>query len=110
MKYRMATPAPRFKIYKGTPRHDAGDICKTCRYAQVMRGQADSTERTYCSQIDQLVSRIVECSSHDDKSKPSLYDMRQIAWALRTSSSGNAIGFVGPKDRAKYKDLEDFDV
>jgi hypothetical protein len=54
-----------------------------------------------------LDMRVVECSRYGNRSEPSLYDMRQIAWVLQTDSRRQKIGFIRAKQwERKYEDEE----
>jgi len=87
--------SPLVKIQRGT-RSDGDRLCDTCHSATIIRGAADSDETVYCLQINQRVvpTRVVECSRYQDKSKPTLWDMEQIAWVLVTKGAGKQIGFM----------------
>ncbi len=51
--------------------------------------------------------KVVECTNYDDKSIIPLYEMKAIAWVLRTDKSGKKIGFVDPSQRRGDKQLAD---
>ena len=72
------------------------------------KGTADSDERIYCLIMERdLKTRVVECNRYVDRSAPSLWEMKQIAWVLNTESKREAIGFVRAKEwERKHQDEE----
>ena len=72
----------------------------------MQRGPSDSDERIYCTLMERNVGmRVVECSRYADRSRPSLWDMRQIAWVLQTDSKRQKKGFLRAKEwERKYED------
>ena len=98
----MPPLAPLVKIQAGT-RSDGTRLCDTCHSGTIMRGAADSDETVYCSQINQRLvpTRVVECNRYQDRTKPTLWDMEQIAWILVTRGAGKQIGFMSAADWQK---------
>ena len=98
------------KVERGTPLHSES-LCRTCRYAQVMRGMAESQEMVVCKSVSMssgpfvLTTAISHCSSYDDKRIPSRWDMEQIAWVLVTKKTGRDIGFVSAEDFRKQQSI-----
>jgi len=45
------------------------------------------------------------CSKYDDRRQPSLYDMRRMAWILRTDEKRNVVGFVSNQ---KWRQSKEF--
>lgn len=93
------------KVYGGTPIHTESR-CITCRFAQIVRSLADSSERAYCkagAQVMQVQQPVIACNIYDDKRQPSRFDMEEIAWVLVTNRAGKAIGFVSAEDFRKSK-------
>lgn len=79
------------------------DLCATCRSAHRMKGQGESSERTYCYMMGKFIPfPLASCSSYEDRRQPSVEEMKKIAWTLRTSASGNAIGFKAPVKNVDY--------
>jgi hypothetical protein len=74
----------------------------------VRRGAAESDEHIYCTILEQEVrTRVVDCNRFTDRTRPSLWDLRQIAWVLRTDSKRQAIGFIRAKEwEARHPDEE----
>ena len=82
------------KVIGGTPR-GTSSLCKTCRFAHNLKG-VNMQESTTCQMMNfRVVTFPVDtCSRYDDKRMPSLYDMEQIAWIVRSRARGPA-GFAG---------------
>jgi hypothetical protein len=88
-----------FKIVKGTRSMNAPRLCESCGNSVVMRGPAEGEEQVFCSQIQGNVTmRVTECSRYEDRGKPSLWDMRHIAWVLDVDSKRQRIGFLPASD------------
>jgi len=98
----------RLKVLNGTRSAHSPRLCDTCQSGVVRRGAAESDEHIYCLVTGREVStRIVECNRYVDCNKPTLWDMRQIAWVLRTDSTRQQIGFIRAKEwERKYADEE----
>lgn len=89
---------PRIKVVGGTPQHGGRSLCFTCRRATVVKGQSLNSQIIRCHALERAMEfPVSECDSHDDRSHPSLWDMKEIAWALVTDSR-RRIGFVPRKD------------
>jgi hypothetical protein len=92
----------RLKIQGGTVRYGEPSLCLTCRYATVIRGPSLQDRIVDCGQISSGPSRIPfpvsSCTGYSDKRHPSLREMEEIAWVLRTDARKNHIGFVQARD------------
>jgi hypothetical protein len=91
-----------FKVVGGTSRHGESSLCATCRYATIIKGVALKDEIVECGQLASPHSRVpfavASCTGYSDRRAPSLRDMEDIAWVLRTDARKNAIGFVRARD------------
>jgi hypothetical protein len=97
------------KVKGGTPQ-GAVSLCRTCRWAHIVKGFSASQEQIRCRWLsyDPFVPFPVnECSSYDDKSLPSKSDMEKIAWVLLTKKAGRTIGFVTAK---QFREIEGDDA
>lgn len=98
----------RFKIYGGTARDDEPSLCLSCRRATIIRGRTLHDEIIECSMLDRDDNRVTfpvtSCSSYSDRRQPTIFQMEQIAWELRSDRKAGPIGFHPPKRRAR--DLE----
>jgi hypothetical protein len=89
----------RIKVKDGTP-EGAESLCRTCRWAHIVKGFSVSQERVRCTRLaynPPVPFPVSQCSSYDDKRIPSKYDMEKIAWILLTKKAGRTIGFVSAK-------------
>lgn len=87
------------KVLRGTRSSNAARLCDTCQSGLVRKGAAESDEHVYCTITEREVRNwVVECNRYVNRSQPSLWAMKQIAWVLRTDSKRQAIGFVPAKE------------
>ena len=87
------------KIRGGTAPEGAPSLCLTCRFAKIARGSRANDQIVYCSQLQREVAfRISSCTEFVDHGHPSLWQMEDIAWVLRTDSRRRVIGFVRSRD------------
>lgn len=93
--------------FKGsTPASHQEDLCASCSSRVFIEG-ANGSRESYkgCTRIgrDEGVRRVpeivVNCSLYTNGAAPSLYDMKQIAWELKTSNDKKQIGFMPPKKK-----------
>lgn len=99
------------KIKDGT-RGSTG-LCSTCSHSQIIKGSSDSQELTLCRVMNAynggtVPFKVVECNEFADKSKPSLRDMREVAWVLSTNKQ-KKYGFQTPKEWRKNKEEDGLD-
>ena len=92
----------RLKIVGGTVQHGEPSLCGTCRHATVVKGTALKDEIVECGRLSTPHSRIpfpvVSCSGYSDRRQPSIREMEEIAWVLRTDARKNQIGFVHARE------------
>lgn len=90
-----------FKIIGGTESGETS-LCHTCRKSHIFRNQSSASENVICnanmSQPFEVKNRIVQCSLYSDSRRPTVWDMEQLAWQIRTDKSGKTIGFKSPRD------------
>ena len=97
----------QLKILSGTRSAHAPRLCDTCNSGVVRRGAAESDEQIYCTIIQREVrNRVVECNRYIDRTQPSLWDLRQIAWVLDTDKR-QRIGFVRVQEWEQQHEDED---
>jgi hypothetical protein len=85
-------------VKNGTPLHGA-PLCETCVYAHIARGFRESEELVLCARhepVHRVPFRVRECSGYLDKTRDSLYEMKQIAWLLAPRGPKRAAGFMAP--------------
>lgn len=92
----------RIKIRGGTVQHGEESLCVTCRYATVVRGQRLRDEIVECGQLTGGHSRVcfpvTSCTGYMSRAHPTLREMEDIAWVLRTDPRRKQIGFVAARD------------
>lgn len=86
------------KIRGGTANHGEPSLCLTCRWATVIKGIALREEVIECGQLSSDHNRITFpvtfCTGYVDRRRPSLREMEDMAWVLRSDPKRNQIGFV----------------
>lgn len=92
----------RIKIQGGTVRHGEPPLCNTCRRATIVRGRSLREEIVECGQLvcgrGRITFPVTFCTEFVDRQHPSIREMEDIAWVLRTDAKRNRIGFVRAKD------------
>jgi hypothetical protein len=92
----------RLKIQGGTAQDGDPPLCHTCRYATIIRGPGLQDRIVECGRLSTGPTRIpfpvTSCSAYSDRRQPSLYDMEDIAWVLRTDARKTRIGFVRARE------------
>ena len=95
------------KVQKGT-RSDETDLCLTCVHSIIIKGGAQGEEIRHCSETPSnsppIPFRVVECTDYHRKGQTTLYEMREIAWVLRTDSKRKVIGFSSPEEFRKLNE------
>lgn len=98
----------KIKIHGGTVQDGNGSLCHSCRHATIVRGSRLRDEIVECAALAYPRSRIVfpvtNCTDYVNRQHPSLREMEETAWILRTDGKRTRIGFVPaktlkPKDR-----------
>lgn len=92
----------RFKVRGGTVKHGDAPLCHTCRFATVIRGVAQRDEMIECDQLSYGHQRVpfpvTFCTRYVTSQHPSIRELEEIAWVLRTDAKKNTIGFVRSAD------------
>lgn len=84
------------KVYGGTPVHGES-CCDTCVLGQVIQGYAESQRIVFCNSSNvpiRIPFKVMQCSDYQDRRLPDYYEMKQIAWQIRSKSAGHEAGFV----------------
>jgi hypothetical protein len=85
----------KIKIRGGTARHDEPSLCLTCRSGKVVQGQSYQDQLVHCGQLEARVTfKVTSCTEYVHRQHPSLWQMEDIAWVLRTDPHRKQIGFV----------------
>ena len=77
----------RAYIKGGTP-VGTDSLCRTCTHAQIMAGYRESERVTICTGVHPnivLPFKIYDCTSYEDKNRPSWEQMRELAIDVATS-------------------------
>lgn len=93
----------RIKIRGGTVNHGQEPLCHTCRYATIVRGPALRDEIIECAHLseDQRITfPVTFCTKYISTQHPTLREMEEIAWVLRSDTKKNTVGFVRASDLA----------
>ena len=92
----------RIKIHGGTVQSGQSSLCHTCRHATVVRGARLRDEIVQCAVLGYRNSRVIfpvtTCSDYVSRQHPSLREMEEIAWVLRTDAKRHRVGFVASRD------------
>ncbi len=91
----------RLKIHGGTVSDGQASLCNTCRSATIIRGARLTDEIISCGKRvirDEIQFAVASCTGYSDRSLPSLYDLEDIAWVLRSDARTKKIGFVRARD------------
>lgn len=84
------------KIHQGTGRSTGEPLCTSCSHCL---HRNDEVWCTLYGERERIKSRVYSCNLYYNKSLPSIHDMRESAWTLRTEKGGKSIGFAPPKKR-----------
>jgi hypothetical protein len=86
------------KIRGGTAYEGDAPLCHTCRYAHIVRGARLRDEIIECGMLaldnNRVTFPVTFCTSYVDRQHPSLREMEEIAWVLRTDAQRRKVGFV----------------
>ncbi|MGE3492018.1 MAG: hypothetical protein AB7N29_18580 [Vicinamibacterales bacterium] len=91
----------RLKIHGGTVSDGQASLCLTCRSATIIRGARLTDEIISCGKRivrDEIRFAVASCTGYSDRSLPSLYDLEDVAWVLRSDARTKKIGFVRARD------------
>ncbi len=99
---REAYRVVKIKVTGGTVSGNASSLCATCRHAAIVQGPALDDRIMHCDQLcgSKAILRfpVKQCTMYSDRRMPSLREMEEIAWVLRTDGKASKIGFVRAKD------------
>ena len=92
----------RLKIRGGTARHDQTSLCNTCRHATVVRGIRLGDEIVECDALayhnNRVTFPVTFCTGFVERQHPTIREMEDIAWVLRTDAKRQRVGFVHAKE------------
>lgn len=91
----------RIKIRGGTACEEDAPLCHTCRHATVVKGARLRDEIIECGMLNYQHNRITFpvtfCTDYVNRQHPTIREMEEIAWVLRTDARRHRVGFVHPK-------------
>jgi hypothetical protein len=93
------------KIHGGTVKHGDAPLCTSCRKATSVRGASRNHDFIDCSHVGRITFPVTSCSAYSDRRQPSLLDMQNVAWVLRSDSKRRKVGFVPARDLAPHERL-----
>ena len=85
------------KVRGGTAIHGEPSLCLTCCHATVIKGQRLRDEFVVCERFypeRRVYFPVHSCTSYRDVRLPSIREMEEIAWILKSDPKRNTIGFV----------------
>ncbi len=75
------------KITMGTRSDNDRRLCDSCTQSLVIRGPVESEEVVYCTWMERNVPfKVTECNRYISACRPSLWDMKRIAFVLNDAS------------------------
>ena len=85
----------RVKVRGGTVQHGQPSLCLTCRSATIVKGPSLHDEIVECSRLGARITfPVASCNSYINATHPTVREMEEIAWVLRSDLKRNSIGFV----------------
>jgi hypothetical protein len=87
----------RIKVRGGTADHAQRSLCESCRWSTVIRGKKLGDEIVECGQLYEerrIAFSVASCTGYNDRNRPSLREMEELAWILRSDPVRNQVGFV----------------
>ena len=88
----------RIKVRGGTVDHGQPSLCESCRSSTVIRGAKLGEQIVECFQLSDRNQRVpflvTSCSRYVNRNQPSVREMEEIAWILRSDPHRNQVGFV----------------
>ena len=92
----------RIKIHGGTVQNGQSSLCHTCRHATVVRGARLRDEIVECAMLGHRDNRVgfpvTSCTDYVGRQHPSLREVEETAWVLRTDAKRHRVGFVASRD------------
>ena len=98
----------RLKIQGGTVKHGEPSLCLTCRNATIVQGENLADRIIECDRLlggsTRVTFTVTSCTAYSDRRQPTLREMEETAWVLRSDTLRRKAGFVharelNPEDR-----------
>lgn len=87
----------KVRVRGGTVDHGEPPLCSSCRFSTIIKGPRLGDEIVVCGVRyvpRQICFPVTSCSEYVHRAHPSLYQMEEIAWVLRSSPNRKSMGFV----------------
>jgi hypothetical protein len=88
----------RIKVRGGTLAGGEKSLCETCRWSTIIRGLRLQDEIVECKQLSfdnpRVPFPVAFCSDYANRNHPSIREMEETAWILRSDPHRHQIGFV----------------
>ena len=87
----------RLKIRGGTANSGEPSLCLTCRFATIVKGRRLRDEIVECRRLSdhsRITFPVNFCTGYADRRHPSIQEMEDIAWVLRSDPRRHELGFV----------------
>jgi hypothetical protein len=88
----------QIKVRGGTVAQNERPLCETCRWSTIIRGVRFGDEIVECGQLSYRNQRVpfpvVSCTGYANRNHPSIREMEETAWLLRSDPRRNQVGFV----------------
>jgi hypothetical protein len=88
----------RVRVEGGTVDHGQPPLCSSCRSSVIIKGPRQRDEIVVCAvryPSRQIRFPVTSCSEYLHRAHPSLDQMEEIAWELRSNPNRRTVGFVG---------------
>ncbi len=89
------------KVQGGTASGSDPSLCLHCRFATIIQGTSQRHQIVECSRLadhNRITFRVTSCTAFSDRRQPSLHDMQDMAWVLRSDPKRQQVGFVRARD------------
>ena len=88
----------RVKSRGGTVTNGDPTLCLSCKFATIVKGPSLRDEVVECGQLayghGRITFPVTSCNVYVERGHPSIREMEEIAWVLRSNPKKNEIGFV----------------
>ena len=98
----------RINVRGGTVDHGRRSLCESCRWSTVIRGPKLGDEIVECTQLSFISRRVpfpvTSCSDYNDRNRPTLIEMEEMALILNGEPRRTTAGFGNPKPSSAEPD------
>jgi hypothetical protein len=87
----------RVKVRGGTVQHGEPSLCLTCRSATIVKGNRLRDDIVECGRLEMRITfPVSDCNRYVNATHPTIRELEDVAWVLRSDPRRNQIGFVAP--------------